>query len=143
MLVVIGWASAQQDPELLYRVVKPYLGVRYVWGGNDPRLGIDCSAFSQQVYRYLGYSLPRTSREQFAALPKVSGSLLPGDLLFFSENGQHITHVAIFLWVSGGKPYMVHSAASRGGVVVEPFAGSWLRIYWGARRLPPRFVAAR
>src|SRR4051794_27722679 len=41
-----------------------YLGLPYVWGGTDPRKGVDCSGLVQQVYKSLGYDLPRISADQ-------------------------------------------------------------------------------
>lgn len=125
-------------PRLLYQAIEPYLGTPYLWGGTDPERGLDCSAFVRLVYRKLGVPLPRTSRQQYASLPRVTDELLPGDLLFFSENGRNITHVAIYL----GDGYMAHSALSRGGVVIEP-AIDFKEIYVAAARpLPPRRLPA-
>src|SRR3954471_17286846 len=41
-----------------------YRGVRYVWGGNTPREGFDCSGFTKYVFAKYGVGLPRTAREQ-------------------------------------------------------------------------------
>ena len=121
--------AAPPPPHLLYQSIEPYLGTPYLWGGTDPERGLDCSAFVRLVYRKLGVPLPRTSRQQYASLPRVTDELLPGDLLFFSENGRTITHVAIYL----GDGYMAHSALSRGGVVIEP-AIDFKEIYVAAGR---------
>ena len=85
---VAAAAFAQPDPHLLFEHVRPYLGVPYLWGGTDPNKGLDCSAFVRLVYGELGLELPRTSRQQYAAFPHVTDRLLPGDLLYFSEDGR-------------------------------------------------------
>ncbi len=125
--LVISLAAAQPAPDVLVDAVKPYLGVSYLWGGTDPATGLDCSAFVRLVYKEFGVELPRTSREQYRAYPLVVDELLPGDLLFFSENGRTVTHVALYL----GNGYMAHSSLSRGGVTIEP-----------AQNLAPIFVGA-
>ena len=129
MLAGFAVALAQPSPALLYEHVRPYLGVPYLWGGTDPGRGLDCSGFVQLVYQELGVQLPRTSREQFAAFPPVRERLLPGDLLYFAEDGRRITHVALYL----GDGYIAHAAQSRGKVTIEP-ARNLAAIYVGANR---------
>ncbi len=72
---------------------RQYLGVPYVWGGTDPKTGLDCSGLVQRVYADLGYTLPRTAAEQATAGTEVSGGLAnaqPGDLLTFGSPAHHI-----------------------------------------------------
>ena len=78
-----------------------YLGVPYLWGGTDPSKGLDCSGFTQLVYKSQGVDLPRVSSQQ-ATAGRAVGSLaeaLPGDLLFFdySPSRPGIDHVGIYL----------------------------------------------
>ena len=40
-----------------------YLNAPYLWGGRGP-LGIDCSGFTQMVYRLQGVELPRDAYQQ-------------------------------------------------------------------------------
>lgn len=75
-----------------------YINVPYLWGGRSV-FGIDCSGFSQQVFRYFGKRLPRDSGEQ-AQLGELVGFLAeskPGDLAFFDNAEGNITHVGILL----------------------------------------------
>ena len=61
-----------------------YLGVPYVWGGTDPKNGLDCSGLVQLVYKNLGFDLPRVSYQQADGRPRRSRSLAeaqPGDLI--------------------------------------------------------------
>src|SRR3954447_3612201 len=76
---------------------KKYLGVPYVWGGTDPKTGLDCSGLVQVVYKNLGYDLPRVSGDQAQAGTEVAGGLAaarPGDLLAF---GSPVHHIGIYV----------------------------------------------
>lgn len=133
--LALGVGLAQVELPTLQMAMKPYLGARYVWGGNSPS-GIDCSGFTQAVYRRLGVQIPRTAYEQFLRLPKLGPQhrLEVGDLVFFrgTINNRPVDHVGLV--IGGG--WMVHSALSRGGVVMEPiqnFAGRYIgarRVFW-------------
>jgi hypothetical protein len=82
-----------------------YIGVPYVWGGTDPKKGLDCSGFTQLVYGNLGVSLPRTASQQATAGTPVASvaEARPGDLVFFDYSAQRagVDHVGIYL--GGGK----------------------------------------
>lgn len=70
---------------------KKYLGVPYVWGGTDPKTGLDCSGLVQRVYKDLGIDLPRVAADQGNAgttVPNLAAAK-PGDLLVM-HNGGHI-----------------------------------------------------
>ncbi|MCC9175680.1 C40 family peptidase [Arthrobacter sp. zg-Y179] len=75
--------------------VQKYLGLPYVWGGNDPAQGLDCSSFVQNVYKDLGFNLPRVTWDQMNSGTEVASmaDAQPGDLLFSHDGG----HVAIYL----------------------------------------------
>ncbi|MCQ1954654.1 C40 family peptidase [Arthrobacter sp. zg-Y238] len=75
--------------------VQKYLGLPYIWGGNDPAQGLDCSSFVQNVYKDLGYNLPRVTWDQMNSGTEVASmaDAQPGDLLFSHDGG----HVAIYL----------------------------------------------
>jgi hypothetical protein len=87
----------------------------YLSGGTDPNLGFDAAGFVQYVFAQEGVSLPRTAHAIAELGEEVStkvGSLRPGDLLFFGNDGASIDHVAIF----AGHDRIIHSTASGGGV---------------------------
>ena len=75
-----------------------YLKAPYLAGGKTP-FGIDCSGFTQMVYKINGYSLERTAEgqsKQGEALSFIEESE-PGDLAFFDDNEGIIDHVGIIL----------------------------------------------
>ena len=75
-----------------------FLNVPYLWGGKSP-FGIDCSGFTQTVYKLCGYNLLRDAKQQ-----ATQGDVLsfieesePGDLAFFDNEEGIITHVGIIM----------------------------------------------
>ncbi len=84
--------------ELFKEIAIKYINVPYLWGGRSV-FGIDCSGFSQQVYKMLGIHLPRDAYQQAEQGEEVSflqqGEC--GDLAFFDNEEGKITHVGILL----------------------------------------------
>jgi cell wall-associated NlpC family hydrolase len=73
------------------------VGDTYVYGGNGPNV-FDCSGLVQEAWLAAGVSLPRTSYEQFDALPHISESQLqPGDAIFFFPSSEGPSHVALYV----------------------------------------------
>jgi cell wall-associated NlpC family hydrolase len=100
-----------------------YLGVPYVWGGASPS-GFDCSGLASYAYAQVGVSVPHYTGAIWARFPKVTGSLQPGDMVFFRGLG----HMGIY--IGGGN--MVH--APHTGDVVKITAMSSRGDYVGAVR---------
>ncbi len=94
-----------------------FVGHRYVWGGNDPHTGADCSGFVKYVYSHVaGITLPRTSREQARqGTPIKSSQMRPGDLIFYANGGGTINHVAMYI----GNGQIVHAASRRSGIKIS------------------------
>lgn len=93
-------------------------GVPYLWGGRT-RQGADCSGFVQAVFAMHGVALPRDSGDQLAAGRADDLSTSPGDLLFFGDGPDALTHVALV--VEGSR--VVHAAAGNGAVRVDDLDG--------------------
>lgn len=75
-----------------------FLNAPYLWGGKTP-FGIDCSGFTQMVYKLNGYKIFRDASEQAKqgeALSFIEESE-PGDLAFFDNAEGNITHVGIIM----------------------------------------------
>ena len=72
-----------------------FLNSPYLWGGRTP-YGIDCSGFSQQVYKLNGFQLSRDANQQALQGKEVKlEKAKPGDLAFFGD--KKITHVGIIM----------------------------------------------
>lgn len=83
-----------------------YLNAPYLWGGKTP-FGIDCSGFTQMVYKLNGYKLLRDASQQAtqgAALSFIEESE-PGDLAFFDNEEGRIVHVGIIM----DDNYIIHA----------------------------------
>lgn len=90
--------QGKQPKEALISLAKKFLGVPYLWGGRS-YFGIDCSGFTEVVFRTCGYQLPRDSPEQ-AKKGKIIGFIHEaeaGDLAFFDNEEEQIVHVGILL----------------------------------------------
>ena len=90
--------SKMQSKETIIETAFKYLNAPYLWGGKTP-FGIDCSGFTQMVYKLCGYKLLRDATQQ-----ATQGDVLsfieesePGDLAFFDNSEGIITHVGIIM----------------------------------------------
>ena len=95
------------------------LGVPYVFGGEQPGVGFDCSGLVQWAWGRAGVTIPRTTETQWPALTHVSlDALEPGDLLFYQNldnDGGLVDHVVMY---AGSGPYGSDT------VIQAPFTGS-------------------
>ena len=94
-----------------------FVGNRYVWGGNDPHTGADCSSFVRYVYSHVaGVTLERVSRAQAKQGRKINSSQMrPGDLIFYTNSGGTVNHVAMYI----GNGQIVHAASRRSGIKIS------------------------
>lgn len=80
---------------------RKYLGLPYVWGGNSITKGVDCSGLVQQVYKSLGYDLPRLSADQARSGTPVASmaEARPGDLIAWDNSSRNngADHIAIYI----------------------------------------------
>ena len=84
-----------------------YLNAPYLWGGKSP-FGIDCSGFTQMVYKLNGHHLLRDASQQATqgeALSFIEESE-PGDLAFFDNDEGNIVHVGIMMEDN----YIIHAS---------------------------------
>jgi len=95
------------DGSAVIDMAKKYLNTPYLWGGRS-LLGIDCSGFTQMVFGICGCSLPRDASQQAENGTEIHSlkDAHKGDLAFFSENGQRVTHVGILT----GDGHIIHAS---------------------------------
>ena len=83
----------------IIQLARKYLATPYLWGGRSP-FGIDCSGFTQVVYKMAGIPLLRDASQQAAQGKKIAtlSESQKGDLAFFTKKGkQNVSHVGILL----------------------------------------------
>lgn len=112
-------------------------GKPYVYGGESPNQGFDCSGLVYYVYNRQGLRLPRDTQSLARQLPAVQPEQRqPGDLLFFSTDRPY-SHVGIYV----GDERFVHAPSSRTGQVMvsdlrQPY---WRDRFIGVRRPVARY----
>lgn len=67
----------------------------YKWGGTGAGKQWDCSGFVQDAWAKAGVKIPRTTGQQFNALPKATGGVKAGDLIYFRNSAGEIYHVGM------------------------------------------------
>ncbi len=82
----------------LEKYAKSLLNTPYLWGGKGP-LGIDCSGFTQLIYKLCGIHIPRDSfvQAEQGDLINSMNDTQSGDLAFFQNNNGKVTHVGLIL----------------------------------------------
>jgi hypothetical protein len=88
----------RREYEYLKNVAMNYINAPYVWGGKNP-FGIDCSGFTQMVFKISGYKLFRDAHQQATQGREVASlnESRPGDIVFFKNTTNKIVHVGILL----------------------------------------------
>lgn len=121
------------------------IGIKYLLGGNNPLVGLDCSALIRHIVSAFDISLPRSAQEQASmgrAIPKDRSQMRPGDLLTFGS-GSRVTHVGLYI----GEGRFIHASTSKRRVIessLDQKSSSLVRQWKGVRRLVDgEFAAAR
>lgn len=143
-----GWVSAellQADDYILRRVptlsaspnaleavrlASKYVGYPYVWGGETPRGGFDCSGLVLYVYGKLGIDMPHSAAEQWTGGygQKITSQrdLVPGDIVFFKNTYKKgVSHVGIY----AGNGNVIQALSENLGIRVSDLSNS----YWNSR----------
>jgi peptidoglycan DL-endopeptidase LytE len=105
------------------------LGKPYVWGGQTPEVGFDCSGFIVYLFKKQGISLPRTVATIWNVGTPVS-SLAVGDIVFFDIDQSGPSHAGIYI----GNRQFIHSGSSTGVTISSLDNSYWKARYFGAKR---------
>ena len=137
------WSTTLAKKATGYKIIKTgekYLGTPYKFGSSSSTTRtFDCSSFVQRVFKENGYSLPRTSRDQYRVGTKISRkNLRVGDLVFFSTRATQrksgiskIGHVGIY----AGNNKILHTFGAGGVKYSSMASGWWDDHYLGAVRI--------
>lgn len=114
---------------------KQFVGVKYVYGGDSPAEGFDCSGFIGYVYKKFNVRLNRSAESMYSNGVKVSKTQLhAGDILFFDASSRKasgsIDHVGIYL----GSDLFIHASSSNGEVKIQKLS-EYRGTYLGAKRV--------
>lgn len=112
-------------PYLFYKTCE-WMGVRYCYAG-DTRKGIDCSGFSQMLYKEVYcITLSGSSKSMWKAVrPVKKDSLQEGDLVFFKIKKGQVSHVGVYL----GRNQVAH-ASVRAGVIISDLNEPYYKKYY-------------
>lgn len=122
---IMGVALSTTSNVKLFQFVYDWIGTPYHFGG-DSRKGIDCSAFTKELYsKVFNLTIKRNSRDIFSMVdPVAKDDLKEGDLVFFKIHSRRISHVGIYL----GDNKFAH--ASSRGVAINSLDDSYYSRYF-------------
>jgi cell wall-associated NlpC family hydrolase len=113
-----GTGSGDSAQTTAVQAAVSQLGVPYVFGGETPGVGFDCSGLVQWAWAQAGVSISRTTETEWPSLQHVSlDALEPGDLLFYYnlDGDNQVDHVVMY---TGSGPYGTNT------VIQAPFTGA-------------------
>lgn len=113
-------------------IVQQYIGKPYA-GRSRFQPGLDCSLFTQEVIKtYAHKDIGRTVVDQYSdGLDIPRNRMMPGDLVFFETERDHISHVGIFV----GFNSFVHASSSQGVIISGLSEEYWAKRFVGCKRV--------
>lgn len=122
---IMGVALSATSNLKLFEFVHDWIGTPYRFGGSSRR-GIDCSAFTKEIYsKVFNLTIKRSSRDIFSMVnPVRRDELKEGDLVFFKIRSRSISHVGVYL----GDGKFAH--ASSRGVAISNLADKYYNRYF-------------
>lgn len=113
-------AQKKIDRDSIVTYAKQYLGIPYLYAGNDPKKGFDCSGFVNYVFKNYGVTLPRSS----GGFKNIGTKLAPedfkvGDILVFYgyKDKTIIGHLGIICEANGMHSKFIHASSGKAGSV--------------------------
>ncbi len=98
--VTVAEVAGTAQGEKAVAEAESQIGVPYVWGGETPGVGFDCSGLVQWAWARAGILIPRTTETQWPAMHHVPlTELQPGDLLFYYnlDGDNAVDHVVMYV----------------------------------------------
>ena len=122
---IMGVALSATSNMKLFHFVYDWIGTPYRFGGSS-RNGIDCSAFTKELYSdVFNLDIRRSSRDIFSMVsPVTKDELKEGDLVFFKIHSRRISHIGIYL----GNNRFAH--ASSKGVAISSLDDAYYNRYF-------------
>lgn len=122
------------DREKILMEIIHYIDSPYKYGGTTEK-GIDCSAFTQNVFHIaIGKDLPRSASQQFKEGERIvsESDLQFGDLVFFNTSRRAFPgHVGIYI----GENLFAHASRSKGVIISSFDSDYYLKRFVGGKRL--------
>ncbi|AJQ28276.1 MULTISPECIES: C40 family peptidase [Pelosinus] len=124
--------TSSSKGDAIIATAKTYMGVPYVFGGESPTSGLDCSSFTQLVMKKNGITLPRTAAEQYNQGTAVDKEDLQiGDLVFFTTYKPGASHVGFYM----GDQQFIHASSAAKQVTISSLDEAYYtEHYIGSRR---------
>ena len=111
--------------ERLVAAARNFISYPYTWGGESPEEGFDCSGLALAVYHLNGFSLPRTSQEQYRNGKLIQKNHLQiGDLVFFiTVPGRTVSHVGIY----AGNDLFIHAPGRKKTIRMDSLSNKFYK----------------
>ncbi len=132
---IMGVALSATSNMKLFHFVYDWIGTPYRFGGGS-RKGIDCSAFTKELYsEVFNLDIRRNSRDIFSMVSPVKrDELKEGDLVFFKIHSRRISHIGVYL----GNNRFAH-ASSKGVAISSLDDAYYSRYFYRGGRLLSSF----
>jgi len=132
-LVDSSLTNTTPKERMLMEIIK-YINTPYKFGGNSQN-GIDCSAFTQNVFSNgLDVMLLRSARQQYTQGYPIRNreNLIFGDLVFFNtRRAVRPGHVGIYI----GDDLFAHASSAKGVIISSLDLKYYSKRYIGGRRI--------
>jgi cell wall-associated NlpC family hydrolase len=108
------------DRDSIISYSKQFIGISYLYAGNDPKKGFDCSGFVNYVFKHFDVTVPRSSSGyKNLGTAKKAEDFKIGDVLVFYgyKNRTIVGHVGIICEANGMHSKFIHASSGKAGSV--------------------------